>query len=187
MINISNTQTAAGEGYGGRAIGRLEGRRVLSTGDSLVLPNTSAGKALHQLLAGTGGVSPVRLSTLTDRSSDLIELRDLIDACIALSTPERCSVKTALKACGIKEPQLSKLAADEWVTEERVRDLWYAIKHAFGYQWAENPQGVLIGMLSRHEEATQESGEWYYCHKCQVYNSDDCTCDVPQWSPNNAD
>ena len=73
----------------------------------------------------------------------------------------RPEVVEALLACGVWEPEAHELAADPWVTVERVRrseDELLAQESA-GQRWRTSRQAVLVANLRAHREPpAPESG-----------------------------
>ncbi|MBN1310752.1 MAG: hypothetical protein JXB30_04965 [Anaerolineae bacterium] len=161
--NIEGVVRGNGAGSS-RVLGKLNGRRIRLKGHFLQLPNTKEGRALAILLTGRPAVKGERGRLIVDcrrirGMGDLIGLLATIGETQAQpqARAETSEVLQRLLDFGIGRKEAARLAADLWVTMERV-DAWiaYLERHAESFT---NPRGMLVSRLRAHIEVPQDT-----CH-----------------------
>lgn len=160
-----------GAGGNFRRVGTIGGRRVLMFDGRLWVPNNRQGRGLVAAL--TGKVYGASAGKYLEISHDsLVEVRADLDDLIALlrtvwqasnPLPQDSAVHMLLLECGVREPMAAHLAADPWVTIERVAS-W---RHQFAQESKVSRQrvgpGLLILKLREHREPPRihrEEGDW---------------------------
>lgn len=160
-INTNNMEGGAG-GNHARTLGMLAGRRVSLVGNVLHIPNTAPGRALATLLTGQtftknhNGALVVNGNGIGD-VSDLLTLLTSISLAIQDESESPAALSPLLQLMldfGIDRKIAVQLAADPWVTIERVT-AWisYLDDNAKSFVKGGGIRGMLTSRLRDHIEA----------------------------------
>jgi hypothetical protein len=129
-----------------RAIAKIGGLKIYRIGDEIHIPNTPVGRALACVLTG---------QQYPNRGQIVITIRDTVNlfeslsalVCINQAVSGEAaineSVRDALKRIGVREPVLSELCADAWVTVDRIESHWGDLID----RGEDNPAAKLIARL----------------------------------------
>jgi hypothetical protein len=149
-----------------RTLGKLAGRRIRLKGQSLQLPNIREGRALALLLSDQPARKDER-GRLIVECRDIGGVSDLISLLTAIEVDQSGFQMSAdvspvwqqLHDFEIGDKEAARLAADPWVTMERV-NAWiaYLEHHAKSFTKGGRVQGMLFSRLRDHIPAPQ--GPW---------------------------
>ena len=172
--NINNKEAVARKGKA-QIVGVLAGYQVSLDGDTLQMPNTLAGRALATLLTGKSLAGNSQDDTLLldveclQGIAELIALLAAFEQAIAKKPAEPTSlsiVEQELLNFGIRRKEAVRLAADPWVTIERVNAWTVYINRKRGQMTS--PAGLLVSSLLEHIEAPSGSRSQLQTEACVV-------------------
>ena len=160
-VNTNNMERGAG-GNPTRTLGKLAGRRVSLIKDKLHIPNTTPGRALAALLTGQPATNSQHSTLVVDcygikEMDDLIALLTTISLAIRDESGNPAEISPVLQQLldfGIDRKIALQLAADPWVTIERVTTwLSYLDYNAESFTKGGGVRGMLMSRLRDHVEA----------------------------------
>ena len=162
--SFNNNRGGVAGGDRGRILGKLAGRRIRLEGHTLHIPNTTQGRGLAALMTGQAATKGQNGSLVVDCRAiggdmgDLLALLTTISLAVQAVPEIPAEISPVLQELldfGIDIEMAGPLAADPWVTVERVGAWRSHLAHSPNN--LANPPGIMISKLRKHIEAPQNS------------------------------